>query len=77
MSSSEDVFSSALALPASQRARLAHELLASLDDGNDASAEQAWLHEMHKRAQDVDASSIALEDFTAVRERLSKRLTKW
>lgn len=77
MSSSEDIFSTALSLPASQRARLAHELLASLDDGNDASAEQAWLAEMQRRAEDVETSRIGLEDFAAVRTRLNERLTKW
>ncbi len=71
--SNEDVFSSALSLPPSQRARLAHELLQSLDEGDEAAAEHAWLNEMQKRAAEIESGGSVLVDWSDVRARLSER----
>jgi putative addiction module component (TIGR02574 family) len=72
--SNEDVFSSALSLPPSQRARLAHELLQSLDEGDEATAEHAWLNEMLKRAEDLEKDAPRAEEWSGVRVRLNGRL---
>ena len=72
--SNDDVFSSALALPPSQRARLAHELLQSLDEGDEATAEHAWLTEMRRRAGEIDNEPGTLEDWSDIRVRLEDRL---
>jgi putative addiction module component (TIGR02574 family) len=71
--SNDDLFSSALALPPSQRARLAHELLQSLDEGDEATAEHAWLTEMLRRAGEMDNDPGNLEDWSDIRVRLEER----
>jgi hypothetical protein len=74
MSSKDDLFSSALSLPPSQRARLAHELLQSLDEGDEAAAEHAWLTEMLHRAAHMDDDAANLEDWSDIRVRIEERL---
>jgi putative addiction module component (TIGR02574 family) len=45
----------ALELPESERAALAHDLLASLDGPADADPQQAWEAEITKRLDELDA----------------------
>lgn len=70
-----DVFSTALALPARERARLAHEPLASLDSAADPDAVDAWAAEIERRAADLQ-SGAPVEDWDAVRARLVGRWRK-
>ena len=70
-----DVFSTALALPARERARLAHELLTSLDEATDPDAADAWAAEIERRSREVQAGA-AVEDWDAVRARLAERWRK-
>ncbi len=67
-----EVFSTALALPARERARLAHELLASLDDTTDPDAVEVWAAEIERRAREVQAGA-PVEDWDAVRARIAER----
>jgi len=69
----EDVLSNALALPAPERARLAHELLISLDEAEDPEAAEAWLAEIDRRAREVIEGTAVLEEWSVVRERLAAR----
>lgn len=71
--SETDVFSDALSLPTSDRARLARELLRSLDESEDPDAAEAWLAEIERRAREVQAGSADVEEWSAVRERLATR----
>ena len=71
--SDQDILASALALPRSERARLAHELIASLDEAEDADAAEAWLAEINRRAREVEDGTAVLEEWGAVRERLAAR----
>lgn len=68
-----DVLSTALALPVRDRARIAHELLLSLDAGSDADAADAWVAELEQRARDVRAGAVTTEDWASVRSRLVDR----
>jgi putative addiction module component (TIGR02574 family) len=70
-----DVISSALALPARDRARLAHELLLSLDEPADAGAAEAWVSELERRSKDVRAGEVKSEEWADVRARLADRWT--
>jgi putative addiction module component (TIGR02574 family) len=72
-SEATDVLSTALALPARERARIAQELILSLDDGADADAAEAWLAELEKRAREVRSGTVKTEDWAAVRSRLAGR----
>lgn len=68
-----DVLSTALALPVRERARIAHELILSLDGATDADAAEAWVAELEKRAREVRSGSVKTEDWAAVRSRLASR----
>jgi putative addiction module component (TIGR02574 family) len=67
------VISSALALPPRDRAKLAHELLVSLDTSNDADAADAWVSELETRAREVRSGAVAAVDWETVRARLVDR----
>ena len=71
--SADDVLSTALLLPVSERARLVHELLASLDVGDDPDAAAAWLTEIERRAREVHAGTASVEQWSDVRARLLDR----
>lgn len=73
MDSEKDIFAGAMALPVEKRARLAHELLASLDEGEDAGTAEAWLEEIDRRAREVEDGTASLEEWSAVRDRLARR----
>ena len=47
----------ALSLPASDRARLAHDLLESLDALSPAELESVWLNEINNRLEAFDAGN--------------------
>ena len=74
MAIDSDVFEAALALPEPDRARLAHELLLSLDAGEDEGADEAWVDEIERRLKQVDDGTAVVEDWDAVRDRISSRL---
>jgi putative addiction module component (TIGR02574 family) len=69
----DDLLATALALPPGERARIAHELLVSLDDGEDSDVAGAWLAEIERRAREVTEGTAVLEEWSAVRERLAAR----
>lgn len=54
-----DVLSEILRLPAEERARLALELIRSLDGEPDADAAAAWDAEIERRGAEVEAGSAA------------------
>ncbi|HVG61496.1 MAG TPA: addiction module protein [Hyalangium sp.] len=73
MASEKDILADALALPPEQRARIAHELLVSLDEREDPRAADAWLAELDQRAREVENGTAELEDWEVVRDRLAQR----
>jgi len=77
MATPGELLSTALAISTKDRARFAQELIASLDDGADVDADEAWLTELERRARDVQAAGGgALEDWSSVRGRLAARWSK-
>ena len=68
-----DLLTNALALPVRERAKIAHELLLSLDDGADADAADAWVAELEQRANEVRSGSVVTEDWETIRARLTQR----
>jgi len=72
------VLQEALTLPLDERADIAAELLASLDDASeDATAVQsAWAKEIERRGRRVLAGESAGESWEDVRDRIEQRLRR-
>lgn len=72
-----DVLTEILRLPAEERARLALELLRSLDGEPDTDATAAWDAEIERRGEEVDAGTaetMTLDEYRAhVRARRAAR----
>ena len=78
-SRAQRVLQDALALPLEERADVAAELLASLDDAppeDQAQVEAAWAHEIERRARRVMSGESAGESWDDVRARVVRRLTE-
>lgn len=52
------VLEEALKLPVGQRARLVSSLIDSLEESDEADVEQAWIEEVHKRAQQLETGQV-------------------
>jgi hypothetical protein len=73
----EDLLAAALDLPTKERARLAHELLVSLDDDEgepDPGWEEAWCVEIERRLRDVREGKAVLEDGPTVLREIEAEL---
>ena len=70
----EAVLADALRLDAESRARLAAEILASLDGPADPDAEQAWQAEIARRVADLEAGKLKLESWADVKRRIEKSI---
>jgi putative addiction module component (TIGR02574 family) len=75
-----DILADILRLPAEERARLALELIRSLDGEPDADAAQAWDAEIERRGAEVDADSadtMTLDEYRAhIRRRRAVRANR-
>jgi putative addiction module component (TIGR02574 family) len=71
-----DLRATALQLPESERAELAHDLVASLDGVADVDALDQWDAELLRRLAEVESGSVALLDREQFRERIRARLTR-
>ena len=72
----EELSARAKTLPPEDRARLAEEMLASLDQDHDTADEAAWDREIERRVAEVEAGTARLipaEDVHAEAHRLMKR----
>jgi putative addiction module component (TIGR02574 family) len=77
-SRAQELLREALALPVDERADVAAELLASLDDGSEdpAEVEAAWAAEIERRARRVLAGGPAGASWHDVRTRAESDLRK-
>ncbi len=68
MMSEAELLAQIMQRPAPERARIASAVIRSLDDGEDADADDAWDAELVRRMKEIDdgtAQSIPLEEFEA------------
>lgn len=72
----EKVRSEALSLSESERAELAHSLVASLDGPADRDAEHAWDAEIQRRLAEIDAGTAQLIDRDEFRRRILERMSR-
>jgi putative addiction module component (TIGR02574 family) len=72
----EKVRSEALTLSESERAELAHDLVASLDGPPDADAEALWEAEILHRLSEIDSGTANLIDREELRRRMRTRMSR-
>lgn len=65
--SKEEIIKGALELEEDERARLAKNLLLSLEDMSKEELEDSWLKEVSKRASEVESDEVKLVDSEEVR----------
>lgn len=69
--SSKEILEATLKLDAKERARIAHEIIVSLDEeAEDEGVERAWEEEAAKRADEIDSGTVKLEPWSKVRQEL-------
>lgn len=71
---SSTLLAEALKLPTSARARLAAELIASVDGEPDANAEAAWAAEIDRRVRRLQSDGGKGDDWQRVHDRIVGRL---
>ncbi len=69
--STKEILEATLKLDAKERARIAHQIIVSLDeDASDAGVEQAWEEELARRADEIDSGAVKVEPWSKVRQEL-------
>jgi putative addiction module component (TIGR02574 family) len=72
----DEVLARALSLDPRSRAELASELLASLEGPTDTDAELAWEAEIRRRVAAIEAGTVKLEPWEALKARIEQALRK-
>ena len=67
---SQVVLDEALKLTAQERAEVAEQLIASLDEGPDTGVEQAWQEEVQRRLQQIERGEVKTIPWEEVQRRL-------
>ena len=70
------ILGTALALPSDERARIAAELIASLDESEDADVETAWAAEIERRIDEVESGEAETVSWEEARERIRAKLAR-
>ena len=71
--STEDILAQALRLPRAERARLAEDVLSSLEDP-DEQVVAAWARELGRRSNDIAESRVQPVDWETARDQILKEL---
>lgn len=74
MTKPKSIIDSALKLPREERARVAREIIASLDGPADQDVDAAWLAEVERRLDEVERGAATLVPWDTVRQRVTERL---
>lgn len=70
----EQLFGSAMALPEAERLELAEALLAASEPPPPEPAGDAWLAELQRRSDEIDAGTAVLTPWAEVKRRVRSRL---
>jgi putative addiction module component (TIGR02574 family) len=79
MARAREVLDQALSLSTKDRARIAHELIVSLDDApvdDPAEVERAWTQEIERRLEEVDAGTAQLVPWNVAEREIKSDLAK-
>lgn len=74
MSIAAEKVAEVLALPEKERAYLARQLIASLDDKIDADAEQAWQEAIDRRSHEIEEGRVTCRPMEQVLEDIRTKL---
>jgi putative addiction module component (TIGR02574 family) len=70
-SAAKAILEATLKLDPQERARIAHELIVSLDEGpTEDGVEAAWEQELERRAGEIDSGAVKLEPWSNLRQEL-------
>ena len=70
-SAAKAILEATLKLDPGERARIAHELIVSLDEGpTEEGVEAAWEQELERRAGEIDSGAVKLEPWSKLRQEL-------
>lgn len=72
----EQVLASSKSLTADERARLAHALIASLDQQQDDDAEPQWLAATEQRIGEIEAGYVTGVSWQEIKQQLGKDQSK-
>jgi putative addiction module component (TIGR02574 family) len=72
----DTILDTALALPPNERAWLASELIASLDESKDSDVEAAWASEIERRIDEVESGEAETSSWEEARTRIRAKLSK-
>lgn len=70
----DELLKKALTLPANERATLAGSLIDSLEEVDEASAQDAWHEEIARRIEELDSGKAKTIPWDEVRRRISNKL---
>jgi putative addiction module component (TIGR02574 family) len=70
----DDLLKKALTLPANERATLAGSLIDSLEEVDEASAQNAWNDEIARRIEELDSGKAKTISWDEVRRRIATKL---
>ena len=70
----DNVLKDALRMPMADRARLAEQLIRSLDEEVDPDVDAAWQDEVSRRWEDIQAGRTELIPWEVVKERVQRHL---
>jgi putative addiction module component (TIGR02574 family) len=70
-SEAKAILEATLKLDPQERARIAHELIVSLDEGpTEDGVETAWEQQLERRAGEIDSGAVTLEPWSKLRQEL-------
>ena len=72
--STDELLAQVLRLPRHDRARLAEELLSSLEEADDEEVAEAWAPELERRAREVAEGKVQTVDWGTARTEILKEL---
>lgn len=72
----QELLADALRLDTTDRAKLAAELLASLDGEPEEDVEAAWAEEVERRMDEIESGAVKLVPWEDVKRRVEKEILK-
>ena len=72
----DTILDTALELPSRERAWLASELIASLDEEKDSDVEAAWADEIERRISEVESGEAHTSSWEEAQARIRAKLAK-